>query len=566
MNGQRSKSSVQDAKKRQIISVVSIAGLVALICLNIICVILFSGAKSSGNILQLPTAMAMTDEVMHDAVLKPYIDKRLSEITVTVSAGSQTKECKLSDFGFEYNFGANGQREMVTLAATDTDAGTSYLFSTYSSLKYNHTKLRQFLDSLVGNGGIPVVDAYYTIDYDASTMTVHAGTDGYGINTEDFLRQLIPIAASGQNSGAVSCETGPLTASSITADELYLWAHKLPKDAYSINNPDGTVTYYAEIIGIDFDKSTAASLLAAGTDNCVIPVSVTRPKIDLRELKKYTFPDLLATYYTYFATTNKERSNNLKLAASKINELVLEPGQQFSFNDTVGERTEANGFQKATVYTNEGTNEGFGGGICQTSSTLYYTCILSNLQIDERKNHRYTVTYMRDELSGYNVYGNDATVNWGTIDYKFTNNKQYPIKIEMYADGGKLICNIRGTADGSTARFVYENVETKPYSVVYKPPAADKKDQGGHTGRTIKTFRVVFKDGKEISRTHEHTNVYNIMNQIYYTSDLPAGVQYNVEYSQSYIKELTTQSTTTTTTSTTTTTAAPTTTTTTAAA
>ncbi|MBQ6796851.1 MAG: VanW family protein [Clostridia bacterium] len=475
----------EDNKKQKMMTVVFSAGLIALISLNIICLILFSNPTSSGEVLQLPTAMAMTDDIMYDSVLKPYIDERLDGMTVTVTAGGQTKQCKLSDFDFEYNHGANGQRELVAVSSTDA-GGESYLYCTHGSLRYNHTKLRQFLDLLAGENCIPVVDSYYTIDYNASTMTVHAGTDGYGINASDFMNKLIALASSGADSGTVNCEIGAVTASSITADELYLWAHKLPKDAYSINNPDGTVTYYAEIIGIDFDKSTAASALSSSADGCTIPVKVTYPKIDLKELKKYTFPDLLATYYTYFSTSNKQRAHNLTLAASKINGKVLEPGEQLSFNETVGERTPENGFQQATVYTSEGTDEGYGGGICQTSSTLYYTCILSNLQIDERKNHRYTVTYMRDDKSGYNVYGNDATVNWGTIDYKFTNSKEYPLKLEMYADGGKLICNIRGTADGSTARFVYENSDFKPLGFVYKKPAEGTTDQGVHSGRTLK--------------------------------------------------------------------------------
>ena len=518
------------------IKIAGAVGVSALLLLNVICFVVLLGGPSAGKLLNIPKALDMTDDVMYDSVFKPYIDKCLDETTVSVSAGGASKELKLSDCDFSFEYGADGRREMVAAAAGDTIGREEHLYCTCGTLRFDQTKLRSFLDGLVGSGSVPVVDSYYTVDYDNSVMTVHSGTDGYGVDTKDFVSQLLGIVSAGAKSGSISCTPGTVNASSISADELYLWAHKEAKDAYSVDNPDGSVTYFAETVGVDFDKNTAASVLAAGGTKWDIPVSVTRPKVDLKELKKYTFPDLLATYHTFYSASNKQRAANLSLAASKINGTVLEPGQQLSFNGTVGERTPENGFQMATVYTNEGTEEGYGGGICQTSSTLYYTCILANLKIDERKNHMYVVTYMRDELSGYNVYGNDATVSWGAVDYKFTNSKQYPIKIFMNAEGGKITCEIRGTADGSTARFVYENKATVPYTVVYKQPAAGKTNQSGHTGRTVEAYRVVFSNGKEISRTLEHKNVYKMMPQYIYTNEIPAGAQYNVEYTQAQKK------------------------------
>ncbi|MBP3414430.1 MAG: VanW family protein [Clostridia bacterium] len=536
---------------------VFVVGLFALIILNLVCIFILSGNAREQVLYQMPASFVIDEETMYNDIIKPYIDKRLDGISVTVTANGATEQLRLADYGFEYAKDAHGQRELVTPLVTQSDAENevTQLYCTYGALRYNHSALRVFLDKLAGDQCVPVVDSYYTIDYDASVMTVHPGTDGVGIDPNQFLSQLVAIVSSGADSGTVNCEVGNVSASSITADELYLWAHKQPKDAYSINEPDGTVSYYSEVIGIDFDKTAAASILASSGGDWKIPVTVTRPKIDLREIRKYTFPDLLASYFTYFSASNKSRSSNLTLAASKINGKVLEPGESLSFNDTVGERTPENGFQKATVYTADGTDEDYGGGICQTSSTLYYTCILANLKIDSRTNHKYTVTYMRDDKSGYNVYGNDATVNWGYTDYKFSNSKDYPIKIEMYSEGGKLYCKIWGTADGSTARFEYETTETKPYTVFYKKPGADKQDQSGHTGRTVRTYRVVYQDGKKVSTTHEHTSVYHMLPQIYYTSKLPVGAEYDVEYTQAQVKAMQAASTTTTAPPTTTTTA-----------
>jgi len=436
----------------------------------------------------------------------------------------------------------------MSFAGFDTDRKTTYVTSTDDAtgelvrmeyvvdgvFRYNKTALRAALDSLLEEGAAPVVDPWFEIDYENGIMTVHAGSDGWGIDMDLFLSQLCS-SLMGTSGDIVSlrCTGAAVSAQPLSAAEIYKQAATRPADAYTTTDSAGQTIYHSEINGVEFDQGQLEQLIASGGTEWEIPVSVTFPETNLKDIKKYTFPDVLASYYTKYNSNAVDRSHNLSLAAEHINSLILEPGEQFSFNDTVGERTAANGFRKAGVYAGEGTSEDYGGGICQTSSTLYYTCILANLQIDERRNHMYTVGYMQTAKGRNTVYGNDATVNWGYTDYKFTNNKEYPIRIDIWAEDGILTCEIRGTADGYTADFAYVTQETMPYMIKYLPDNGSD-NQAGQAGYKVNVYRIVYKDGEEIGRELESKNTYKPMTRIYYTNDLPAGFEYGVEYDRNY--------------------------------
>src|SRR5699024_10646494 len=124
-------------------------------------------------------------------------------------------------------------------------------------------------------------------------------------------------------------------------------------------------------------------------------------------------------------------TNNLDLACKAINGTILNPGEIFSFNDVVGERTAAKGYLPATVYVTGGASaEELGGGVCQVASSIYYCSLFLNLEQVHREPHMYAVTYVD--------YGMDATVYWGSIDYQFRNTLDYPIKIQANIDGGTV--------------------------------------------------------------------------------------------------------------------------------
>ena len=136
---------------------------------------------------------------------------------------------------------------------------------------------------------------------------------------------------------------------------------------------------------------------------------------------------LIATYTTDASTSSSARLHNIRLALSTINGTCLEPGEVFSFNSVVGERTKAAGYRPAPAYSRMETVMEYGGGICQVSSTLYAAVEKAGLEIVERHSHSLKVTYIPK--------GMDATVDWGNKDFKFANNTGEAIYIVGYVDG-----------------------------------------------------------------------------------------------------------------------------------
>lgn len=131
--------------------------------------------------------------------------------------------------------------------------------------------------------------------------------------------------------------------------------------------------------------------------------------------------NIIAGYYTSIATSSAPRNQNIMLSCSKLNGVIVNPRELCSFNQTVGQRTAQGGYQSAPVIVGKRLVPGIGGGVCQTSSTLYNSLLESQLQIVERHPHSLRISYLPTNR--------DATVSWGGADLKFCNNKPYPIKI-----------------------------------------------------------------------------------------------------------------------------------------
>ncbi len=156
-------------------------------------------------------------------------------------------------------------------------------------------------------------------------------------------------------------------------------------------------------------------------------------------------------YYTTKYVNNPNRTNNLKLACAAIDGTILAPGETFSFNGTVGKRTEAKGYKPAPIFTGtDGHTDGIGGGICQVASTMFNASLWANFTIVERHQHSQRVAYC--------PLGRDAAIYWGAYDYKFKNNTDYPILIKMTCGDGELSCYFY-TSSGITPGDVKLNVD-----------------------------------------------------------------------------------------------------------
>jgi vancomycin resistance protein YoaR len=169
------------------------------------------------------------------------------------------------------------------------------------------------------------------------------------------------------------------------------------------------------------------------TEVLEIPVKEIFPKVD-RGLLEEIRSNRLGSYSTYFKESNKERSHNISLAAEAINNYVVFPGESFSFNEVVGERTKEKGYKRAPVIVKGELSEDIGGGICQVSSTLFNAVDLKGIQIIERYAHSKEVPYVPP--------GKDATVSWWGPDFVFKNIYNEPLLIRAKANNGSLVVDI----------------------------------------------------------------------------------------------------------------------------
>ena len=269
-----------------------------------------------------------------------------------------------------------------------------------------------------------------------------------------------------------------------------------------------------ERLGAEFDVDAAQKALdaAAPGETVEIPAAIEYPRVTAEQLKGVLFRDVLGEARTKVGGT-AARISNVKLSASSINGYVMNTGDVFSYNGVVGKRTAANGYQPAPAYVKGETVDEIGGGICQTSSTLYLACLRGNLEITERHAHRYIPAYI--------AAGMDATVSWGGPDYKFTNDTDYPIKIVTSYEGGYLTVKVLGTnATGITAKMTNEKLSTTDFQVVYEDdptlaPGTEKVKTTPYTGSKWKTYRNLYDaNGKLISSTYEDTSDYKARNKV----------------------------------------------------
>lgn len=158
-------------------------------------------------------------------------------------------------------------------------------------------------------------------------------------------------------------------------------------------------------------------------------------------------PVWLGSATTYYNANLKGRTTNVTLAAKAINNVVIKPGQEFSFNRVVGQRTPSRGYQKAIIFSGGGQVMGYGGGVCQVSTTVYQAVKKAGLQITERHIHSQRVSYAK--------LGNDATVSYGSKDFRFVNNTGSNIYITTSVGGGALSVNFfKGNLPTDTAKYI----------------------------------------------------------------------------------------------------------------
>lgn len=321
----------------------------------------------------------------------------------------------------------------------------------------------------------------------AQSLVVTIGTAEYALDLQQLYNQVMDAYSS--NVFQLEADCPMKKPDPIDLDAIYTEYCTAPVDAIW-NTQTGTLT--KDIDGFGFDLQATKKLLeeAEYGSTVTIPFGTIKAQITSENLFATMFPDTLGSWTATNKASDNNRNTNLKRACESIDGIILNPGQQFSYNKALGPRTKENGYKIGPSYVGDETEYTYGGGICQVSSALYYCVLQSELQVDERSNHRFA--------PGYVPLGMDATVSWEYLDFVFTNNTDKPIQILATADGGSVTVKIMGidTRD-YTVKLEYKVVETTPYATTYKTMSENNSDgyrdgdviTSGYTGYVIKTYR-----------------------------------------------------------------------------
>lgn len=364
--------------------------------------------------------------------------------------------------------------------------------------------------SIQVEGTMPSLDPG-AADTEGQTLVIKIGTPEMGLDTEALYNRAVEAYISGIF--AVSGECTVIEPSVPNAQALYEEYLIPPVDAYMDMT---TFQVVPERFGYGIDPTEAAEMLTNTQFGQEIRISFgkIRPAVVSGDLGNLLFQDILGECSTpYSGSDNSNRNINLLLSCEKMNGVVLMPGETFSYNYCLGERTAANGWKPAASYVGGDTVDTYGGGICQGSSTLYNCVLQADLKINQRYNHGY--------ISSYTEPGLDATVSWGIVDFVFTNSTNWPIKLEAYRQNGKYTVRIYGTDEKDYfVKMTYKVLDTTPFETVYEEVPEDNNPKGykdgqqivdPYTGYTVVTYKNRYDKatGKLIETVQEATNRYN---------------------------------------------------------
>lgn len=448
-----------------------VAGAVVLIALIAVCAYGFSIQNRDTIFPNVYVAGVNVGELKRDAAITAV------EGAVNTSYSSDTLHVVLPDRTVELdpeitNVALNADEAVDEAMKYGRDGGPFKAIRTYlSAKKTEHTVslqstlnldteyIREIIDNTASDVYKELLQPSVSINEESGIISVTTGSSAISLDADALYNEVLDRFAINDFSDLkFDYEITPCDA--VDLQPYYEQYCTEMQDAYY---DEDTHTLVEEINGYGFDLPyfTQQIAMAEPGTSFTIQMEDLIPEVTLEKLKETYFSYTLAKYDSPH-TAIPARTTNLELACKAINGTVLNPGEEFSFNGIVGERTKAKGYMAATVYLDGGKSEAQeGGGVCQVSSTIYECVLLANLQVTDRAPHMFEVTYV--------PRGQDATVYWGQQDFKFKNNTEYPIRIDASVSGGSVHIALVGTKadlDYDHITMTYNVLATKPWKNV----------------------------------------------------------------------------------------------------
>lgn len=297
----------------------------------------------------------------------------------------------------------------------------------------------------------------------------------------------------------------------VIGDSLDVEAKDATLDAFDVNNRTFTFTEAQKGYRIDREQ-LAADILAALDAKAYDSVVTPKGEEIAPQLTRAQLEGLFGRVasFTTETTKDRDRNTNIALSASALNGRVVMPGDTLSFNECTGQRTGAKGYREAGAIAGGVLVDDTGGGVCQTSSTLFNAVIRADLEIVEREAHSWPASYVNK--------GEDATVNWPSLDFVFRNNGQFPVFVVAWYEDQKVTVEIYGQLLPDGQRIdLYSEVtkELKPSDEVLMtldeslPLGTRKAGRKKRTGYVVDTYKVYYDNaGQETERRKLWTTTY----------------------------------------------------------
>lgn len=487
-------------------AVVAAAGIFTAVCTAMLPKdTIISGVQTEGIDMSGMTLGAAADAISAGDIYK--------DSSFTVTSGGQSRHISAAEVDLTVDVNATAQK------AFDVCKTKNKLADAFKSikLKFSPEKINPVpslnsdkLDAILFEFGKQIngelIENSVQIEDDKAVIT--PGTTGQSTDVSSARSTVINALSEG--STEIKVDMKKQKPQEFDAESLIQAVHRDAENAqYALEN--GAAVVKPHIVGVDADadQAKAAAQKVNKGEKAEISIKRSMPEITSDMLKSKLYTGTLASYSTKYNKSKVNRSQNVELATRRINGTVLLPGDVFSYNGVVGARTLENGFKNAPVYENGKSVDGIGGGVCQVSTTLYSAVLYADLEVVKRQNHSLTVSYV--------PLGQDATVVDGAIDFQFKNNMDTPVRIDASASNGTISISLVGTpVAGKSVKITHETISTKePTEKVTNDPnlpnGARQITSNGKKGYTVRSTKIVYQDGKEVSRKSLGNSTYKMV-------------------------------------------------------